>query len=148
MRGDSHRAIEFCLLARENIPAGDQASQFQFDTRVTLGYEYFLIGDYAHASPILIDTVQLGISAGAVIHTVASACILARLYANQGLLHQSHYTYRAAAQIISDRSMAHRDAKALVEIGMAELLCEWNDLPAALTHLPARFGSAALLGKS
>jgi LuxR family maltose regulon positive regulatory protein len=135
MRGDIPQAIKFCLLARDCIPASDLASQFQFDTRVTLGYEYFLMGDYTHAHPILKDTVQLGISTGAVIHTAAAACVLARLYANLGLLLKSYDTYQTAAQMIPEKSQAHRDARALVEIGLADLLCEWNDLESALAHL-------------
>ncbi|HSJ55331.1 MAG TPA: LuxR C-terminal-related transcriptional regulator, partial [Anaerolineae bacterium] len=133
MRGDFRRAIELCLAARVNIPAGNLA--LQFDTRSTLGYEYFLSGDYANASQILEETIRAGVAAGAVIHTVAVSCILARLYANQGLLRQSHDTYQVAAQVIPEANKEHRDARALVEAGIADVLCEWNDLDAALAHL-------------
>ena len=51
---------------------------------VTLGYEYFLIGDYVNAGPILHETIRSGMAAGAVINTVAAACVLARMDAIQG----------------------------------------------------------------
>jgi len=135
MRGNLLQAIEICLAARKNIPANNLAPQLQFDTRVTLGYEYFLIGDYSNACQVLNETIRLGITEDAVIHTVAASCILARLYAVQGLLYKSHKTYQIATQQISDASEEHRDAQALVEIGIADVLREWNDLDNALVHV-------------
>jgi LuxR family maltose regulon positive regulatory protein len=133
MRGDIQRAVEFCLQAREYTPASNLA--LQLDTRITLGYEYFMAGDYANASPVLKETIQSGITAGAVINTVAASCVLARLVAVRGLLHKSYDTYQVAAQLIPEPSGQHLGARALVEIGMADLLCEWNDLEAARAHV-------------
>jgi LuxR family maltose regulon positive regulatory protein len=133
MRGDIHRAIELCLAARELIPASNLA--LQLDTRITLGYEYFLNGDYANASPILHETIRLGITTGAVINTVAASCLMARLYAVQGLLNRSYDTYQLAAQSIPEASGQHLGARALVEVGIADVLCERNDLVAALAHV-------------
>jgi LuxR family maltose regulon positive regulatory protein len=133
MRGDIHRAIEFCLEAREYVPADNLA--LQLDTRITLGMEYFLSGDYANASPALKEMIRSGITAGAVINTVAASCLLARLYAVQGLLHKSYDTYQMAAELIPEASGEHRCARALVEVGIADVLCEWNDLDAALAHV-------------
>ncbi|MFN2292765.1 MAG: LuxR C-terminal-related transcriptional regulator [Anaerolineae bacterium] len=133
MRGDIHRAIEFCQQAREHVPDGNLA--LEFDSRVTLGYEYFLSGDYDNASRILKEAIRFGITAGAIIHTVAASCMLARLYANQGLLQRSYDTYHKAAQRIPEASEQYLDARALIEIGLADVSCEWNDLDAALAHL-------------
>jgi LuxR family maltose regulon positive regulatory protein len=132
MRGDLDRAIKFCLQARETIPASNLS--LQFDSRVTLGYEYFLKGDFANAGPILEETIRSGIAAGAVINTVAAACLLARLVAVQGELQQSYSLYQMGAQLIQDAGGEHRDATALVEIGFADVLCELNDVGAALAH--------------
>jgi LuxR family maltose regulon positive regulatory protein len=132
MRGDIQRAIEFCLAAREHIPAGNLA--LQWDTRVTLGYEYFLSGDYANASQILNEAIRSGITAGAIIHTVAASCMMARLVTIQGLLNKSYDMYQTAAQLIPEAS-GHLDARALVEVGIADVLCERNDLEAALVHI-------------
>jgi LuxR family maltose regulon positive regulatory protein len=133
MRGDIQRAIEFCLKAREYTPASNLA--LQLDTRITLGYEYFMADDYANASLILNETIRSGITAGAVINTVAASCVLARLVAVQGLLHKSYDTYQVAAQSIPEASGQHLGARGLVEVGIADVLCEWNDLDAALAHI-------------
>jgi LuxR family maltose regulon positive regulatory protein len=146
MRGDIHRAIEFCLEAREYTPASNLA--LQLDTRITLGYEYFLNGDYANASPILHETIRLGITTGAVINTVAASCLMARLVAVQGLLNKSYDTYQIAAQSIPEASGQHLGARALVEIGIADLLCEWNDLDAALVHIRQGLALLPLWGKA
>jgi LuxR family maltose regulon positive regulatory protein len=133
MRGDIQRAIEYCLAARECVPTSNLA--LQLDTRITLGYEYFLIGDYAKASQTLNETIRSGITTGAVINTVASACLMARMYAVKGLLHESGDTYRMAAQSIPEASGQHLGARALVEVGIAGVFYEQNDLEAALAHM-------------
>jgi ATP/maltotriose-dependent transcriptional regulator MalT len=145
MRGDLPRAIEFCLAAREHIPASNLA--LQLDSHITLGYEYFLAGDYANAIQILNKAIRSGITAGAIIYTVASSCILARLIAIQGLLTKSYDTYQMAAQSIPETSGEHRDATALVEVGIADVLCEWNDLAAALAHVKQGLALLPFWGK-
>jgi LuxR family maltose regulon positive regulatory protein len=133
MRGNIHRAIEYCLEAREYVPASNLA--LQLDTRITLGLEYFLSGDYANACHVLEETVRSGIAAGAVINTVAACCLLARLHAVQGLLNKSYDMYQTAAQSIPEESGQHLGARALVEVGMADVLCERNDLDASLVRM-------------
>jgi LuxR family maltose regulon positive regulatory protein len=145
MRGDIHRAIELCLEAREYIPDSNLA--LQLDTRITLGYEYFLNGDFPNASQNLNETIQMGKAAGAVINTVAASCVMARLHAIQGLLHKSYDTYQTAAQLIPDEGSQHLGARSLVEVGFADVLCEWNDLDAALVHIKQGLDLLPLWGK-
>jgi LuxR family maltose regulon positive regulatory protein len=133
MRGDIHKAIELCLKAREYTPASNLA--LQLDTHITLGYEYFLDGDYANASPLLTETIRAGMTSGAVINTVAASCLMARLYAVQGLLNKSYDTYLKAGRYITEASGQHLGARSLVEVGIADVLCERNDLAAALVHM-------------
>ena len=133
MRGDIYRAIELCLAAREYVPDNNLA--LRLDTRITLGYEYFLCGDYDNASQILNEMIRSGVAAGAVINTVAAYCLMARLYAVQGVLHKSYDTYQVAAQYIPGARGQHLGARALVEVGIADVLYEWNDLEAAQIHI-------------
>ncbi len=146
MQGDIRRAIELCLAARDDIPASNLS--LQFNTRVTLGYEYFLIGDYANASLVLNEAIRTGIAAGALIYTVASYCFMARLYAVQGLLHKSYDTYQLAVKLILESSEEHRDARALVDVGLANVFFERNDLNAALLHLQNGLALLHLWGKA
>jgi LuxR family transcriptional regulator, maltose regulon positive regulatory protein len=146
MRGDIHRAIELCLEAREYIDASDLA--MQLDTSITLGYEYFLNGDYANASQILHETIRSGTTAGSIINTVAASCLMARLYAVQGLLRKSYDLYQVAAQFIHRTSGQHHGARALVEVGIADVLCEWNDLDDALAHVKQGLAQLPYWGKA
>ena len=146
MRGDIHRAIELCLVARKYVPAGNQA--MQLDTLITLGYEYFLNGDYANASQVLNETIRSGISAGAVINTVAASCVMARLYAVQGLLNRSTEMYQKAAHAIPEESGQHLGARALVDVGIADVLCERNDLVAAQAHMQQGLALLHFWGKA
>lgn len=133
MRGDLPKAIGYCLEARQFVSPDNLA--LQLDTLITLGYEYFLAGDYVQAVPVLQKTIETGITTGAVLNTVAASCLLARLYAVQGLLRQADEVYQRAGQSIPVVSGQHLGARALVEIGLAEQQYERNDLAAAQAHL-------------
>ncbi len=133
MRGDIEQAIALCLAAREAIPAGNVA--LESDARITLGYEYFLSGDFANAGRLLEETIRAGKAAGAVINVVAAACVLARMDAVQGRLHQAYDRYEMAGRLIPEAGEEHLGARALVDVGMADVLTEWNELEAALARL-------------
>lgn len=133
MRGDNQRGIELCLKARELIPASNLA--MQLDISMTLAYEYFLAGDFSNASPGLNEIIHHCKSTGSIINMAAAHCVLARLYAVQGQLKKSYGLYQFAAQSIPETSGQHLGARALIEVGIAEVLYEWNDLDAALAHL-------------
>jgi LuxR family maltose regulon positive regulatory protein len=60
---------------------------------------------------------------------------MARLAGVQGLLSKSYDLYQAAAQFVAKASGQHLGAQALIEVGMADVLCERNDLDGALVHL-------------
>ena len=145
MRGDIDRAIELCRAARESVPAGNLA--LQLDILITLGYEYFQKGDSANASQILNEAIRFGRAHRAIINTVGSYCTLARLYAVQGRLIKSYETYRIAAQFLSEAGGQHFGASALVEVGIADVLCERNDLEAALTHMNQGLALLTFWGK-
>jgi len=140
MRGNILRAIELNLEAREFPSANNLA--LQLDLGITLGYLYFLNGDYSHASQYLNETIRSGRSVGAILNTVAGYCILARLCTNRGQLNQSYELYRQATQWIQETGEQHLGASSLVEIGFADVLCEHNNLEAALIH--AKRGLALL----
>jgi len=94
-----------------------------------------MAGDYANAHCILQETIQMGMVTGAVINTVAASCVMARLHAVQGQLRESCESYQTAAQSIPEAGGQHLGARALVDVGMADLLYEWNDLDGALLHI-------------
>ncbi len=133
LRGDIPRAIELNLAAREYLPVSNLA--LQLDLGITLGYLYFQSGDFINASRTLDETIRSGRAAGAVINTVGSYCTLARLYAIQGRLSQSSELYRQAADWVHEMGGQHLGASSLIEVGIADVLCERNDLQAAVAHI-------------
>jgi len=133
MQGDTHQAIEFCITARENIPADNLA--LQNEVSMTLGYEYFLYGDFVHADTTLRETIRSGYIARAINNPVAAYAILARLQVYQGRLHDAYDLLQKATQLVQEASGQYLGAIGLVEVGIAALFCEWNDLEAALVRL-------------
>ena len=133
MQGDTHQAIEFCITAHENIPADNLALQNEIS--ITLGYEYFLYGDFLHADQTLRETIRSGYIAGAINNPVAAYAILARLQVYQGRLHEAHDLLLKAAQLNQEAGGKYLGATGLVDVGIAALLCEWNDVEAALVRL-------------
>ena len=133
MQGDTRRAIELCLTAREKTPADNLGLQIEMS--ITLGYEYFLYGDFVNASRTLQETIRSAYTVGAINNPVAAYALLARLHAVQGLLHEAHDLFQKAAHLIPETGGQYLGALGLVEVGVAELLCEWNDVQAALDRV-------------
>ena len=146
MRGDIPRAIELCLEARQNVPAGNLA--LHSDIGITLGYEYYCTGQYGHAREMLEETIRSGIAHQAVTNPVAASCVLARLVATQGRLRQSYDTYQNAAQRVAGAPGQHFGLEAVIKVGVAELLREWNDLDGALTHIEQGVALMSWWGKA
>ncbi len=133
MRGDTHRAIELCLKARENTPADNLGLQIEMS--ITLGYEYFLYGDFFNASKTLHETIRSFYTVRAINNPVAANAILARMLVYQGRLREAYDLFQKAAQLIQEEGGQYLGATSLIEIGIADLLCEWNDSEAALVRL-------------
>jgi LuxR family maltose regulon positive regulatory protein len=145
MRGELPRAIEFCLAARDYLPASNLA--LRMDMGITLGYLYFLNGDYPRAAPLLKETIRSGRAVKAILNPVAAYCVMARLYAIQGQLNESYELYRQAEQWVRETGGQHLGASSLIEVGMADLLCERNNLDAALLHVEQGLARLSWWGK-
>ena len=146
MQGDTHRAIESCLSARERVPADNLTLQIDFS--ITLGYEYFLVGDFVHAEQTLNETIRSGSVAGAINNPVAAYCLLARLQMIQGQLREAECVFQKAIQLIHGAGGQNLGVLGLVEVGRAALLCEWNDLEAALVRLQGSLDYLSMWGKA
>jgi LuxR family maltose regulon positive regulatory protein len=133
MRGDTRRAIEYCRTARATIPADNLG--LQNDVSITLGYEYFLVGDFANADQTLYQTIRSGYTSRAINNPVAAYALLARVQGYQGRLHDAYDLLQKAAQLIQEADGQYLGATGLVEVGIAALLCEWNDVQAALDRV-------------
>jgi LuxR family maltose regulon positive regulatory protein len=130
MEGDTQQAIEFCIRAHKNIPADNLGLQIEIG--ITLGYEYFLYGDFINASKTLHKMIRSACTVRAINNPVAAYAILARVYALQGLLHDAYELFQKASQLIPKTDGQYQGALGLVDVGIAALLCEWNDVETAL----------------
>ena len=146
MKGDTRRAIEFCLTARENVPA--DRLDLQIDFSITLGYEYFLCGDFRNASKILNETIQSGYIARAINNPVAAYCLLARSQVYQGRLHEADELLQKAVQLCHETGGQDLGVVGLVDVETAALLCEWNDVDAALVRLKRGLDNLPRWGKT
>jgi LuxR family maltose regulon positive regulatory protein len=63
-------------------------------------------------------------------------------------LNKSYDMYQIAAQSIPEASGQHLGARALVEVGIADVLYEWNDLDAALAHMKQGLAWLPFWGKA
>jgi LuxR family maltose regulon positive regulatory protein len=146
MQGDTRRAIEYCLTARENVPA--DSLELQIDFSITLGYEYFLCGDFINASKVLNEMIRSGYSARAINNPVAAYCLLARSQVYQGRLHEADDLLQKAAQLIHEAGGQYLGATGLVEVETAALLYEWNDVEVALVRVKQGLDLLPLWGKA
>lgn len=133
MQGDTRQAIELCYKARETIPKDNLG--LQIDVSITLGYEYFLYGDFDNASRVLYDMISSGYNARAINNPVAGYAILARAQIYQGRLHAAYDLLQKAAGMIHEPDGEYLGVTGLIEVGTAALLCEWNDLDPALARV-------------
>jgi LuxR family maltose regulon positive regulatory protein len=146
MRGDTQRAIELALVARDNYPAENLGVQLGIG--VILGYAYFLDGNFPKASETLHATIQSGSASDAVSATVGACGLLARLHAVQGRLHDAFDLLQNAGQMATKAGAQYPGAKAVVEVNIGSVLYEWNDLAAALENMERGLRSINSWGKS
>ena len=146
MKGDTRRAIELCMHARQTIPADNLG--LQIDVSITLGYVYFLYGDFVNATQILSEMIRSGTNAGAINNPVAGYAVLARMHAYQGRLHQAAGLLGQATQLIHGTGSQYLGVNSLIDVGSAALACEWNDLQGAQELLVRGLESLPLWGKA
>ena len=146
MEGDTRQAIAYGLKARQEMPAENVGQQIEIG--ITLGYEYFLKGDFDNAKSILHEMIQSCRSAGAVNNPVAAAALLARMEETQGRLHEAYTIYQKAGAFIQAAEGHYLGITGLIEVGIAALLCEWNDLEAALRRVKKGIDYLPMWGKT
>ena len=132
MQGDLRRAIELCVAARDTIPADNLG--LQIEVGITLGYEYFLRGDFENASKTLYEMIRTCQLVNAINNPVAGYALLARIQVSQGLLHNAYDLFQKAAHLLQETGRQYLGAAGLVEGGIADLLYEWNEVESALVH--------------
>jgi LuxR family transcriptional regulator, maltose regulon positive regulatory protein len=145
MKGDLRRAIALNLDARQKTPAGDQGMQLTMG--ITLGMEYFLYGDFDHAITTFQEIVEHAYTCNNISDGVAAYALLGRLYAVQGKLQTAREMLQMAVLWLNETGNRLQGARGLVNIGLAAVLCERNDLEEALTFAEKGLELVPLWGK-
>ncbi len=126
-RRDYRRAIELYRQALAQLPAENlflrSAIAFSLATACNLS------GDLSGAGRAFAQGRDLSQASGNPELALIADANQAQLYLEQGQLHQAAEIYREALHFSAGYD--HLDLTARLQIGLAEVLYEWNDLPAA-----------------
>jgi LuxR family maltose regulon positive regulatory protein len=145
LRGDTRRAIEYCLEAREKTPSSNHGLHVEIG--ITLGYEYFLEGDFTNAKKVIDGIIQLSEELRAVNTPVAGYALLARIKNILGRLHDSQALYQKSSSLVESAGGQYLGATGITEVGIAALFCEWNDLETALVRMKKGLSLLPMWGK-
>jgi LuxR family maltose regulon positive regulatory protein len=132
LRGDAARVIEMATLTEgylreEHLNARGMAAYALADT-------YFAGDDMDSASQASSRMLTIGEKSGRLLMAIPALCDLAATKKVQGLLHQAQELYVRARQWMVERSGLDSRVRCPYEIGLADLLREWNQLDAAHEH--------------
>jgi LuxR family maltose regulon positive regulatory protein len=132
LRGDAVRVIEMATLTEgylreEHLNARGMAAYALTDT-------YFAGDDMDGASQASSRMLTIGEKSGRMLMAIPALCDLAATKKVQGLLHQAQGLYVRARQWMVERNGLDSRVRCPYEIGLADLLREWNQLDAAHEH--------------
>ena len=130
LRGDAAQAIRMALLSKSYQPEGRLA--VRAITAYTLADTYFAVDDMPSAAQEFSDLLRIGEKNGQVLMIVTALCSLAEVQKVRGRLHQAEELYGKALQSMATQNGLGLRVRCAYEFGLADLLCEWNQLDAAL----------------
>lgn len=138
--GDTSRTIALSHKALEYLSDDDPVTREA--TRVLRGIVSRNLGD-AHAGKedleaavrAQTEAIALSQSAGDLYEAVLAASRLGTLYELKGQLRQAARTYQEALKMAAGSDGQPLSVSALVQVGLGEVLREWNELDAAESHV-------------
>jgi LuxR family maltose regulon positive regulatory protein len=132
-RGQLEEAIYF---ARQTLAmaAPDDALLCSYG-HLGLAHAYRELGDYTQSLSAYIEGMPLARAAGNIAAANIAAFYLCRVLQLQGHLHRAAEAIREALQFTEAKGMGQSPASGILHVALANLLCEWNELPQAQEHL-------------
>jgi LuxR family maltose regulon positive regulatory protein len=127
--GDLASAIDLARQALANLAEGDR--RVRGVTTGLLAGAYLWSGDAAAASHAYGEAVALSQTPSTMTLALIASGRLVLTQALRGRLHQAATTYRQTLDLAAAHDMSATPAIGVAQIGMAEVLREWNDLDAA-----------------
>ncbi|HSR33073.1 MAG TPA: LuxR C-terminal-related transcriptional regulator [Anaerolineae bacterium] len=132
LRGEPDRVIELAHEAEDLLPDD------HLDARAMLAYAladtHFARDEMDDASRASLDMMRVGEKAGRLIMAVPALCDLATTRKVQGRLYEANDLYARARQWMVERDAMDSRVRCPYEVGLADLLYEWNHLDTAYEH--------------
>ena len=132
LRGDAARVIEMAALAERYLP--EEHLNARGMAAYALADTYFAGDDMDGASEASLKMLRVGEKTGRLLMAVPALCDLAAIKKVQGRLHQAEEFYDRARQWMVERKGLDSRVRCPYEVGLADLLREWNQLDAAYEH--------------
>jgi LuxR family maltose regulon positive regulatory protein len=149
LRGDAARVLKMAALTDGYLPQEHLAARGM--VAYALADTHFANDNMQEASQAALDMLKVGEETGRLLMAVPALCDLAATKKVQGQLHQAQELYSRAHQWMTERNGLDTRVRCPYEIGLADLLREWNQLEAAYEHVLSgidycqRFGVYSLL---
>jgi LuxR family maltose regulon positive regulatory protein len=148
VRGNTQQAAGFAREALEHLPADDWLARGW--ATMALGINLGRGGDLAAGDRALSEAVVISRSTGDSHVAVLALCNLAASQTHKGQLFRAAGTFREALQLAGEyarRVGQPLPVGAYAHIGLADVLCEWNELEAALAHVQEGVSVASQWGE-
>jgi LuxR family maltose regulon positive regulatory protein len=146
MRGDLSRAIDLANQANEYLPS-DQLLMRAMVAWI-LGQAYRYRGDPVTSAQWLVRARMLSEACGNIGLTLLAFDNLARVQVMRGQLYRAAETWGHALQMAGQQTGQRFPVTALLQVGLGELLYEWNKLGAALHQVTEGISLATVEGNT
>jgi LuxR family maltose regulon positive regulatory protein len=133
LRGEPKRTIELAREALAGLPAGRHILRSLASWNLARGR--WLAGELAEAEPALAHIVAERLAIGEHYLALIACWDLGRVQATQGRLRAATATYRRALESGAEAGPAAHPAVGIAHVGLAEVLCEQDELDAALDQV-------------
>jgi LuxR family maltose regulon positive regulatory protein len=130
-RGTPTEALAFSQRALEHTPA--DRLDVRGPTLMHMGHAYLLNGNATEADRMLTEACDICRAVNHPAAYLSAAHYLAQLRIYQGRLYEAQSIYQTAAEFVSEQGVLV--CAGIEQIGLGDLLCEWNDLEAAVSHI-------------
>jgi LuxR family maltose regulon positive regulatory protein len=132
LRGDAPRAIRMAALTETYLP--DKHLNARGMAAYALAETCLAGDDMAGAEEASLKMLGVGEQMGRLLMVIPALCDLATIRKVQGRLHQAQGFYDRARQWLTERRGLDSRVRCPYEVGLADLLREWNQLDTAREH--------------
>jgi LuxR family maltose regulon positive regulatory protein len=131
--GELDRALELAHLANDQL--FEDNLRVRASVAYTLADTHFARDDIDGASQAWSEMMRLGQEADRPLLALPAMCNLADVKKVQGHLREANDLYQTIHQLMLEQDAADSRVRLSFEIGLSDLLYEWNDLEAARDHV-------------